>query len=407
MKRFLQIGALVICSRAWGDCSEMEVWDFSTAMCQPLAMSGMSMSMLMLHGSIFGVQSFQSGLRGRNAFAAPSMLMADLGKNVGDAHYLSADLMLTFERWTFPERGYPLFGQIGERNAQGQPYLDAQHPHSSPIMGLTLSDTISLGGEKNYLKVFFAPRGESTDGPIAFMHRVTSAYNPDAPLGHHVGQDVGHISSTVLGASLKLGDWHVEASGFHGAEPEPTKVDLPMGALNSFGLRLIYEFNPAMQAMISYARVGHPEPDEPSLDSRQRYSASIYNSLDLPDGWTFNNALIAGLITHMDDVSQLASYSEEFLFKGPVQRMWARIELLQRSAGELQIGGLSADETHWMSAITLGTAHKLTSFGDFDLDLGASVTNTLLPSAYRGAYGGDPWTARLFVRLGGMQMRDL
>src|SRR5262249_45983389 len=161
------------------------------------------------------------------------------------------DYMGTFERWTFPDRGYPELLQIGETDENGVPFIDAQHPHSSPIMGLTLSDTIRLetSREKDYLKFFFAPRGESTDGPIAFMHRPSGMANPDAPLGHHVGQDVGHISSTVIGASLKLGETRIEASTFNGTEPEPDKVDLPLGPPNSYAVRLIEEFSPAVAAM--------------------------------------------------------------------------------------------------------------------------------------------------------------
>src|SRR6185437_3841264 len=82
------------------------------------------------------------GPRGREAFSAPNMFMADLGSSVGDRQYFNVDLMGTFERWTFPHDGTPELLQIGARQADGIPFLDAQHPHSSPIMGLTLSDTI-------------------------------------------------------------------------------------------------------------------------------------------------------------------------------------------------------------------------------------------------------------------------
>jgi hypothetical protein len=169
----------------------------------PLAMEGMPMKMLMVNGNVYLSQTASSSLRGRSALYSTSMIMGDLGSSLGANHYLNLDLMITAEKWLVPERGYPLPLQVGESDSSGVPYVDAQHPHSSPLMGITLSDTITLGDSGDYLKLFFAPRGESTDGPVAFMHRPTGMANPDAPLGHHVGQDVGHISSTVLGGSWK------------------------------------------------------------------------------------------------------------------------------------------------------------------------------------------------------------
>jgi len=217
-----------------GDCGDMEVWDYSMGMCMPLPMKDMPMRMAMFHGNTFFTQSWAERPRGKDAFSVPNMFMLDVGTSVGDRHYLNLDFMGTVERWTFPESGYPELLQTGEEREDGTPFIDAQHPHSSPIMGLTLSDTISLGHRKDHLKFWFSPRGQSTDGPIAFMHRSTGMVNPDAPLGHHIGQDAGHITSTVFGGAIRLSDTTLEASAFHGEEPKPTKVDLPMGKPDSY-----------------------------------------------------------------------------------------------------------------------------------------------------------------------------
>lgn len=216
-------------------CGQMAVWDVDTGMCEGFPMEGRTMTMLMLHGNLFGSRVWESGLRGRDAWAGPDMVMADLGTTVGDRHYLNVDLMLTAEKWLFPEAGYPLLMQIGESNTAGVPFIDAQHPHSSPIMGLTFSDTIALGAGKEHLKMFFAPRGEATDGPIAFM----------------------------LGASLQLGDDRFEASAYNGtaylgknrsppanpcrafspptaAMPGPGKFSCSLGACTCGGFKFAY-----------------------------------------------------------------------------------------------------------------------------------------------------------------------
>lgn len=391
------------------DCSEMEIWDYSTATCQPLAMENMSMGMWMVHGNAFFVQTIAEGPRARNRFAVPNMMMTDAGHTVGDRHYLNVNFMATFEKWTFPKDGYPELLQIGERNEDDQPYIDGQHPHSSPIMGLTISDTIRLGGGKDHLKVYFAPRGQTTEGPIAFMHRPTGMINPDAPLGHHIGQDVSHITSTVFGTSLGLGRTRIEASTFYGREPEPSKVDLPLGTPNSYAGRLIYEFSDDVQAMASASYVKEPEPHDPTLEKIYRYSASAYSRHDLSSGWMLHHSFVFGLTNFYDNTSALRSFLDEFWFhSNSKHNYWGRIEVLERTPNELAIpvtaGG---NDPHWITALTAGYTYDFMKFDGSKIGAGVSVTKNFLPSEFRNTYGGDPWSGRFFVQLSGMRMGEI
>jgi len=304
------------------DCPAMQYRDITMGMCMPQPMAGMSMSMLMLQANGFLTSITEIGPRGRNAIAFPDMFMLDGGHTLGDNNYLNLELMGTIERWTFPDQGYPELLQIGEENNQGVPYLDAQHPHSSPIMGLTLSDTYSFGKEKDHLKIYAGPRGEATEGPIAFMHRATGVVNPDAPLGHHIGQDVGHIVSTVIGESLKIGRTNFEFSTYHGAEPLPQNTNLPLGNLDSYSFRVIEELTPEMTMMTSYAYISNPELDSPDITFENRYSASLFTHFGMGSGWTYDNTLIWGAVSNLDHASTLTSFAEEFLFKGEFPRIW-------------------------------------------------------------------------------------
>ena len=389
------------------DCDHMEVWDYSMAMCMPRAMAGMPMTMAMFHGNAFLNQTVEEGKRGRSAFTVPDMFMADVGATIGDTHYVNLDLMGTVERWTYPNDGYPLLMQIGEENDDHQKYIDAQHPHSSPIMGLTLSDTISIGKGKDHAKIWFAPRGESTDGPVAFMHRPTGMVNPDAPLGHHIGQDVGHITSTVLGAALNISGTTLEISGFNGTEPEPMKVDLPVDKLNSYAARLIQQFTPHTYAMVSAAFVKDPEPHDPGLDHIWRYSTSLYNDHTFENGWMLHNAFIYGLINHYDNTSALNSFAEEFWVNKAAQNIWGRIEYLQRTPAELNVTSLTPNDPLWVTAVTLGYTYKVAQWESFEVGVGGSVTKDILPSDYREVYSGDPLSGKVFIQLSGMKMWDL
>ncbi len=386
---------------------QMELMDVDMQMVMPFAQPHMPMTMLMLHGyGFFETVAEEGAQRGRADFSAPNMFMADLGTTLDDHQYLNLDVMLTSDLWTVPATGTPELLQIGENQANGQPFIDAQHPHSSPIMGLTLSDTFSLAdGDKSALKLFAAPRGESTDGPIAYMHRITGMINPDTPLGHHIGQDVGHITSSVLGESLKLGSFHIESSVFNGSEPNPTQVDLPLGPINSVAVRGIEELDTNIMLMASYAWVGTPEP---GIANDQRYSISLYTHTPISDSMTLHNTLIYGGITNIDNVSQLNSFLDEFMLGSAVGGIFGRFEYLQRTPNQLGILGLpNADTGRWVSAVTLGYSHQVAAWDGWELRAGLSATNDQVPTEYQAAYEGNPFSYQFFFQLGGTQAYKL
>ncbi len=411
MKRTLCFAAAFLCStRAWSqsdpsECADNEFFDVSTAMCRPLNQGEPSRSEWMVHGNGFFLQTFESGPRGWNAFSVPNMMMVDSTQTFGTRHALTMEGMITVERWTYPSRGTPELLQIGEFQQNGLPYLDAQHPHSTPLMGLTISDTVWLGENRDYLRVWFAPRGSSTDGPIPFMHRPTGAVNPQAPLGHHIGQDVGHISGTVLGAALHFGRQTLEVSTFNGTEPDPTRVDLPVATPNSYAIRFTQEFSQRFFAMISAANVAHIDSSAPTAPDVQRFSASVYNVGSVGTAWQFHNALIWGMITHYDQSSDLHSFTEEFVLEHKQYSFWGRLEELQRTPEELEINPSGSPHTgQWVTAITLGTTYALKSWDYLHVGIGGSVTADILPADFQQAYGRTPCAANVFLQVGGMAM---
>lgn len=392
----------------WGpsSCKDDEAWDYSQGMCLSLNLNGSEKTEFMIHGNAFLTGIWAEKPRGKNQFAIPNMIMANYGRSVGESQFINANLMLTFERWTFHEDGYSELLQIGESNEDEIPYIDAQHPHSSPIMGFTISDTFYLGNGKDNLKLSFAPRGQATDGPIAFMHRPTGMANPDAPLGHHLAQDVGHITSTVLGASLTKHKTTFEVSAFHGKEPEPAKTDLPMGALDSYAARLSQELSQHWQMMASAAFVKSPEGDHnPNLDHVWRYSLSSYNQLTLSNEWTWSNSLVYGVINFYDEIPKLVSLNEEFLFYKKPFNAWGRFEFVQRTAAQLGITTASnIFSPQDVYALTLGYTHDLSSWKSLIFGIGGSATKVMLPSELEEAYNSDPVSGRFFIQISGMWM---
>jgi hypothetical protein len=378
-------------------CTGPSYYRFGMAMCVPRpAAAGRAWAMVM--GNLFLTLDGEQGPRGRITVVAPNWAMADLGVDLASWNQLQLDVMMTAERWTFPDAGYPELLQIGESNQQGQPFIDAQHPHSSPLMGLTLTDVFSFSKTRTRLvTIFFAPRGESTDGPIAMMHRPTGTVNPDAPLGHHVGQDVGHITSTVIGASLSVDGTTVEASTFHGQEPSPTAVDLPIGVPDSFALRLVQQVGKRFTVSASAAYVNDPE-GEADIPHEVRVSASGYTQWTLRRGWRAYGTLIWGGITSYDHATFLNSVTGEWLFHDDNNGVWGRLEVLQRTPAELAVVATEPDSGRWVAALTAGYTHRLASLSAFDFSVGGSATLDFLPNAFSAAYGGNAiFAAKLFL----------
>lgn len=391
------------------DCAENEYWNALTLMCQRRPAKE-DFRHIMVHGNAFAVGTSMSGPRGGQKFAVPNMLMVNWGGGLSENHAINADLMLTAERWTFPRTGYPELFQIGELRSDGRPYIDYQHPHSSPIMGLTLSDTIRMG-ERDLFKISFAPRGQAAEGPVPFMHRPTGVMNPDAPLGHHIGQDVAHITSTVLALSYYRGDNIFEVSGFHGGDPDPNKSDLPLGKINSFAARWIKSLTPNLLAMVSWSYLdlrGHHEDDEVDeastehgLSSAQRASTSLYSRHRLGSWLLLNTFIFGELDTRGELTTTQLSFLDEVTLQKDKHSIWGRVEFLERLPQQL---GINLTAEKWVTALTLGYSHRILSLNHLDVRTGVSGTIDFVPSEWRAAYGSRPATGRVFVQVSGMKM---
>ncbi|HUP57175.1 MAG TPA: hypothetical protein VM598_06960 [Bdellovibrionota bacterium] len=342
---------------------------------------------LSLQARAYATRIWQGGPRGRDALSMPNWILADFMRPVGSGHKLTLELRLSAERWTLPDDGSPLL--LGDA-----PFVDSRHPLSSPILGLELGDRIRIE-EKGELELTFAARGESADGPLSYLRRASATYHPDAPLAYRVGGDVGRVASTVIGARLTLGDDRFELTAYDGTEPSVT--DLELGTIDSLALRYSRALSPFLKLMGSLASVKDPSP---GVSERiLRYSFSIYTHGELMLGKVTDGTFIVGGTTGHAGAEHLSSVAYEFLQSLDDWRALGRFEVLQRTPRQLAIDAADPDRGRWVASLSFGPAFELWSRGFADATLGFLGTKHFLPGDLIGAYGGNPWSWKIYLRL--------
>jgi outer membrane receptor protein involved in Fe transport len=113
-------------------------------------------------------------------------------------------------------------------------------------------------GEKSLLSFYFAPVGDPAIGPTAYPHRASAFEDTVGTLGHHQ-EDSTHIADDVVTLGLTYRDVRVEASGFHGREPDEFRWDIDQGKIDSWSTRLTVQPGKNWSGQYSYARIKSPE----------------------------------------------------------------------------------------------------------------------------------------------------
>jgi hypothetical protein len=126
------------------------------------------------------------------------------------------------------------------RPSYGKAIVDRQHPHDFFMEIAALYDRTVRPqvGEHGLPSIYAAPVGDPTLGPEAYPHRASAGEDPLAPLSHHL-QDSTHIAYDIVtgGITINAGraGARLEASGFHGREPDENRWHIEVGAVDAGG----------------------------------------------------------------------------------------------------------------------------------------------------------------------------
>jgi hypothetical protein len=364
----------------------------------PMLMSMKGPWMLMFHANIFVTDIQQTSPRGGDKFFSTNWFMPMAERELGPGQ-LTLRAMFSLEPATVSERQYPLLFQQGE-TAFGKPIADGQHPHDFFMEIAALYD-LKLG-EKTLLSFYAAPVGDPSIGPTAYPHRASASENPVATLGHHQ-EDSTHIADEVVTVGLTHGIARVEASGFHGREPDEFRWNIDTGKIDSWSTRLTLQPGKNWSGQYSYARIASPEALFPHEDQARATASAMYNRPFENGNWA--STVLWGRTRSMTDNSKENSYLLESLLRFKTSNYaWTRIENAGRS-NELLNGanplpaGFEEEPIGHVQAYTVGYDHDINLIPHVRSALGGQVTTYGVAKVLKPIYGSDPVGFEVFVRF--------
>ena len=358
------------------------------------AMEPMDHWMTMFHGYAFLNFNRQDGPSGGSEFVSPNHVMVTSMRSLwgGKVSLLGT---FTLEPVTIPPEGSLELFQRGE-TYKGVLLVDHQHPHDLFVQ-LAAAWERPLSSSAR-IRLYLAPVGEPALGPEAYPHRLSASENPTAPLSHH-NTDSTHISSDVITGGVTVGRVTVEASGFHGREPDENRWNIDQGKLDSYSGRLTVAAPAGFSFQVSSGFRTHPEALEPGNQTRSTASASWQRG----DASYFFAATLATGLNQTDEGREwghLLEWTWKFTGKN---FFYGRVEKVDRDVYELlhkqqRPENLPRDRVS-VEAVTLGFVRNLPSVPGTETGVGADLTFYWFPSRLDSAYGSHPVSIHGFLRV--------
>jgi len=344
---------------------------------------------VMAHGAVFADYNQQGGARGGGKAESVNWLMLMEQHKLRRGSILFRE-MFSAESLTAPHPGFPELFQTGE-TYHGQPLVDHQHPHNV-FSELAFYYTQPIGGKSSWL-FYGAAAGEPALGPVAFMHRASASELPMAPLSHHL-QDSTHTSFGVITTGLVVERLKIEGSVFNGREPDETRYGIQFAALDSWSGRLMVAVSRNWTAQYSYGRLERPEALEPG--SQRRQTASVEYVRPFASG-SWATSAVWGRVHKEVGNRNLNSYLLETTATFQSRNYaFARVELVDKD--ELFPGNPLLPSFR-IGAYTFGGARDVVQSRLWQLALGADFTFYSKASGLDAAYGKNPVSFQVFLRV--------
>jgi len=341
----------------------------------------------------------QTGPRGRDQTFSTNWGMFVLQRPLGRGSLLLRS-MLSFEPATIRNRAYPELFQTGE-TAFGKAIIDGQHPHDF-FMELAAEYARPIG-TRGLAFVYVAPVGDPALGPVAFPHRDSAMEIPQAVLGHHF-QDSTHVAYDVVTAGAQYGPLRLEASAFHGAEPDEERWDLDGGKPDSASARLTIIPTDRLTAQASFGYLTKPEKLEPG--DAKRWTSSVSYSVPFARGSWASSAIWGRIYKESHDATLESYLIESSLRVLGRHTISARFEAADKDelfphfhpTGRIERPALPVP-TFRVKALTAGYTIDILKRGGALYGIGANRTWYRFPEILQGFYGPSPKATTVYLRM--------
>jgi hypothetical protein len=316
-------------------------------------------------------------------------------RNIGSKGLFHFSTMVSLDLVTVGESGYPLLFQTGE-SYKGAPLVDRQHPHDL-FSELSVSYAHSFSSQSD-LFVYLGYPGDPALGPVAYVHRPSGFFNPDAPLTHH-WTDATHITFGVATLGYRNGNWKVEGSSFTGREPNEKRYDFDRPRFDSWSGRL--SFNPtqkwALQA--SHGFIRSPEEAHPGEDVHRSTASATFSSRGFGERFV-NVTALWGLNKTPGHAGENGALLEGS-YASSHYAVYGRYEWVQKSLEELNLNEnvYGHDALFPVHALTLGASRDLALIGQTKIALGGQVTFYSPDQRLAPLYGQNPIAGDVYLRI--------
>jgi len=360
----------------------------------PMRMISRSGWDLMAHGTIFVTYNQQGGPRGEGKAESVNYLMFMEQHSLGRGTLLLRQ-MFSAESLTSPHPGFPELFQTGE-TYHGQPLVDHQHPHNV-FAELAALYTLPINKNISWL-LYGGPSAEPALGPVTYIHRASASENPAAPLSHHL-QDSTHTSFGVVTTGIVISKFKLEGSVFNGHEPNEERWSIQPAALTSWSARASVAPTKNWVAQYSYGRLEKPEADEPGNQQRQtaslEYNRPILGGILGTGNWA--STIIWGRVQKQFESFPLNSYlAESTLNFRRLNYAYTRVELVDKD--EL-FPNAATHPAYRIGAYTFGGVRDFVHSEKWNIGIGSDVTFYSKPGALDPAYGNNPISFHVFIRI--------
>jgi hypothetical protein len=226
------------------------------------------------------------------------------------------------------------------------------------------------------------------------MHRMSILDSPEAPISHH-WLDSTHITYGVVTAGIVLDRFKIEASRFHGREPDQNRFDIETGPLDSTAARVSWNPNADLSLQASWAHLESPEQLEPNRNQTRWSASGIYTRRLGANAWWSTTAAWG---RRSSGGRGLDAWVLESAVGSGGWTIFGRAERTDND--ELLFVGGRAGPVFTVGKVSIGAIRDFPVAGHVKIGLGGLYSFDFVPAPLAPLYGsGEPHGAMAFVRL--------